>query len=71
MTCQPLRKIMIVHDSIFKFGETAGCRAPFRTPPRGGVRRGVPGHVCMSGDPLDGPDYGAGLQEGALILIII
>ena len=37
---------------------------PFCTPHRG-VRRVVTVHICVSGDPLDCPTYGAGLLEGA------
>ena len=31
---------------------------------RSGVRRVIPGHIRVSGDPLDGPGDGAGCQEG-------
>jgi len=55
---------MIVHNPSVKLGESARCRAPLGAPNRSSVRRVVPGHIRVSGDPLDGPGDWAGLKEG-------
>jgi len=55
---------MIVHNPSVKLGKSARGRAPLGAPNRSGVRRVVPGHIRVTGDPLDGPSDGAGRQEG-------
>ena len=54
---------MIVHNPSVELGEAARGRAPFSASNRSGVCRVVPGHIRVSGDPLDGPGDGAGRQE--------
>ena len=55
---------MNVHNPSVELDESAGGRAPLGAPHRCGVRRVVPSHIRVSGDPFDSPGDGAGLQEG-------
>ena len=43
---------MIVHNPSVELGESARGRAPLGAPNRSGVRRVIPGHIRVHGDPL-------------------
>ena len=51
---------MVVHNPSVELDESAGPggRALLGAPLRSGIRRVVPGHIRVSGDPLDGPSDG-------------